>query len=753
MFRTIRDFFLNSIRNKLLLALGGLALIPLVILGYVALRSAETALKERALSQVEAVGSLQRDRIIDLYQGSYRTSLEAIVASDEVISLVKQINQRQGVKEDLQAELKSRLEKLAQHLPGFFNAHFCDARGTVVADTLSKGKSQIGWNKADDLYFTGAMAAQGKLFVKPIYKSSSGNVGTAVSMAIVDPKDRSYLGVAVIRLTEAELQRTLMLGNSLGESGQAILVNKEGATISQRSTSFDNKSSSQGIKLALDKQTGVALYANQLGNPVLGYYSWVPEINMGLLAEIDENEAFAAIMRLRLIVVGAVIVAAGLVALAGYFLTRSLTQQANHLMNTFAMIGIGDFKARASVTTSDELGNVAFSLNAMLDNLTSLMQSREERDAIQANISKLLEEVSGVAEGDLTHEADVTAEVTGAIADSFNYMIEQLRKIIGSVQDVTLQVSQAATDIHSQAEDLARGSETQSLQIVNTSAAIDDMVQSIQQVSENAVLSSTVAQQARASAGLGSQSVQNTIEGMNRIRDQVQETAKRIKRLGESSQEIGQIIQLIEDIADRTSILALNASIQAAMAGEAGRGFAVVAEEVERLAIRSTDATKKIAGLVKTIQSETNEAVAAMEKNINEVVDGSKLANQAGQALTEIEAVSNRLAEIIESISQNSRQQARSSEALAKSMNEISQITQLTASGNKQAALAVSGLASLADELRSSVSTFRMPGRESINSDNFRASFHDPKSFGGASGSWPTVATTNLSDTPRPFQK
>jgi twitching motility protein PilJ len=228
-----------------------------------------------------------------------------------------------------------------------------------------------------------------------------------------------------------------------------------------------------------------------------------------------------------------------------------------------------------------------------------------------------------------------------------------------------------------------------------------------------------------ANARQGADAVNNTIEGMNRIRDQVQETAKRIKRLGESSQQIGEIVQLIDDIADRTSILALNASIQAAMAGEAGRGFAVVAEEVERLAERSTNATKKIAGLVKAIQSETNEAVTAMEEGTREVVEGSKLANQAGQALSEIQNVSGRLAELIQSISQASRQQARVSESVAKSMTQISEVTQQTAAGNKQAAVSVNSLASLADELRSSVSTFRLPGMNTLHEGQVAPSLHD----------------------------
>jgi methyl-accepting chemotaxis protein len=401
-------------------------------------------------------------------------------------------------------------------------------------------------------------------------------------------------------------------------------------------------------------------------------------------------------------------------------IVRGFTRQISAMQELSGQLGTGNYQARAAVITRDELGNVAGSFNAVLDNILSLIQSREERDQIQASITKLLDEVSGVAHGDLTKEAEVTADVTGAIADSFNYMIEQLRQIIGNVQEATVQVSTSANQIQAAAEQVAQGSDAQAEQIGQTSAAIDEMAVSIQQVSENAALSATVAQQALAGAKQGSDAVRNTIQGMNRIRDQVQETAKRIKRLGESSQEIGQIIQLIDDIADRTSILALNASIQAAAAGEAGRGFAVVAEEVERLAERSTEATKKIATLVKTIQGETGEAVAAMEKGIHEVVDGSKLANQAGKALDEIEAVSNHLAELIGSISLTSQQQARGSEALAKSMGAIAQSTQQAAAGTKQAAESVSQLAVLADELRASVSTFQLPdGKGPAADDSF----------------------------------
>jgi twitching motility protein PilJ len=379
-------------------------------------------------------------------------------------------------------------------------------------------------------------------------------------------------------------------------------------------------------------------------------------------------------------------------------------------MDLFGRIGVGEFDARVEVTSGDELGEMSNSLNAMLDNTLDLIQTREQRDSMQSSVVKLLDEVGGVADGDLTVEAEVTSDITGAIADSFNMMIVQLREIIQDVQEATLEVSSSANEIRATTEHLSKGSEAQAAQISGTSSAIEDMASSIQQVSENAATSAQVGEQALVNAQQGILAVQNTMEGMTRIRDQVQETAKRIKRLGESSQEIGDIVQLIGDIADRTSILALNASIQAAMAGDAGQGFAVVAEEVERLAERSTEATKQIDTLIRTIQNETNEAVAAMESTTNEVVEGSLLAEEAGQALSEIGTVSGRLQELIQSISMASQQQARGSEELAHSMVEIAEVTQQTAVGTKQAAVSINTLATLADELRASVSAFKLPG-------------------------------------------
>jgi methyl-accepting chemotaxis protein len=413
---------------------------------------------------------------------------------------------------------------------------------------------------------------------------------------------------------------------------------------------------------------------------------------------------------------------AGLTFVVGYFTIRSVTRQITSITDLLTQIGIGNFAARAEVLSRDELGRVAQSLNAMLDNTLRLIQSEQERDAIQASIKKLLDEVSGVATGDLSVEAEVGTDFTGAIADSFNFMISQLREIVANVQEATQQVTTSASTIQQSTEQLSRGSEAQVSQIVQTSHSIDEIAKSIQMVAASTQQSATVASEARTSARRGTEMVHNTIGAMDRIRNQVQETSKRIKRLGESSQEIGEITQLIGDIADRTSILALNASIQAAMAGEAGQGFAVVAEEVERLAERANNATKQIETLVKTIQTDTNEAVSAMEESTREVVEGSKLAQQAGQTLNEIDNVSNRLAELIQTISSATKDQARGADALTRSMNEINAVTQQTAQGTKQAATSVSKLARLADALRVSVANFKLPSHSSAseNSTLFR---------------------------------
>jgi twitching motility protein PilJ len=341
-----------------------------------------------------------------------------------------------------------------------------------------------------------------------------------------------------------------------------------------------------------------------------------------------------------------------------------------------------------------------------------LRETAEKNERNQTAIMRLLDEIEDLADGDLTVAASVTEDFTGAIADSINYSIDQLRELVATINLTAEQVFGAVKDTQTTATQLAAASEHQALQIAAASNAIHDMSASIEQVSANASQSFSVAERSVAIANKGNQVVHNTINGMDNIRDQIQDTSKRIKRLGESSQEIGDIVSLIDDIADQTNILALNAAIQASMAGDAGRGFAVVADEVQRLAERSSSATKQIETLVRAIQNDTNEAVISMEQTTTEVVRGARLAQDAGVALEEIEGVSKVLAALIESITNAAQQQAALGQQISETMTVIQQTTTQTTSGTAATAQSMGNLAKMASEMRRSVSGFTLPTRD-----------------------------------------
>ncbi len=332
-------------------------------------------------------------------------------------------------------------------------------------------------------------------------------------------------------------------------------------------------------------------------------------------------------------------------------------------------------------------------------------QNRRNQDAIL----RLLDELGNLAEGDLTVQASVTEDITGAIADSVNYAIEALRDLVSTINNTSELVASAVQETSAIADRLAKSSEIQSRQIENASATVMQMAQSMDDVSSKTAASAEVAEKSVGIAHEGGDRVRRTIHGMNTIREHIQDTSKRIKRLGESSQEIGDIVALINDIADQTNILALNAAIQASAAGDAGRGFAVVADEVQRLAERSSNATKRIETLVKTIQADTNEAVISMEKSTAEVVSGAGLAEKAGEALEEIEKVSANLAELIDEISKSAGQVSEMASRVSGAMISINEITGQTAESSVATASAIGKLNQLAQELRQSVAGFRLP--------------------------------------------
>lgn len=404
-------------------------------------------------------------------------------------------------------------------------------------------------------------------------------------------------------------------------------------------------------------------------------------------------------------------------------LSGSLTTTVDDLLITMDRVAHGDFTARTNIHTGDEFEKLGNRFDEMIRRLSALIETEAERDSMQKQLTNLLVVVSNSAEGDFTQRATVTEGALGALADSFNLMVDDLGRLIKEVQSVAQQVSESAKEILVSTEEMAHGAEEQSIQVTNASAAVEEMAASIRQVANNADSAAEAASKAAEVAQSGGNTVLETIEGMRRIRQTVQESAQKIKSLGESSIEIGKIVQVIDEIASQTNLLALNATIEAARAGEAGRGFAVVADQVRELAERSAKATNDIGQLVQTIQAETQEAVHAMEKGSAEVEKGTKLADEASQALEKIRAVVQQSTELIQEISLAAKQQDIASAGVVMAMNEVSQIAKQSLIGSRQSAASATDLVEVTKRLAQSVSRFKLPGGSSV-SDEAMGSFY-----------------------------
>ena len=378
------------------------------------------------------------------------------------------------------------------------------------------------------------------------------------------------------------------------------------------------------------------------------------------------------------------------------------------LMLASLLLALGGIAGLLYVYLQDQRQRAAVSDAQREEAERQQQESKRVNDANQAAILRLMNELQTVAEGDLTQQATVTEDITGAIADSVNYTVEELRTLVSQVQGTVSRVTDTTQQVEATSTELLAASDEQLREIRETGESVLLMAGRINEVSVQATQSAQVARQSLLAAESGLHAVQNAIGGMNQLRDQIQDTSKRIKRLGESSQEIGEITELISDITEQTNVLALNAAIQAASAGEAGRGFSVVAEEVQRLAERSGEATKQIAALVRTIQTDTQDAVAAMERSTQGVVEGARLSDNAGTALVEIDRVSRRLAELIESISGETQREAQSANIVAANIQHIFAVTEQTGEGTRSTAQLVRELSRSAEELRASVARFKI---------------------------------------------
>jgi len=405
------------------------------------------------------------------------------------------------------------------------------------------------------------------------------------------------------------------------------------------------------------------------------------------------------------------IIIAGVVALAMtivlFWRLGTISAPLNELAAFSERLAAGDAKARVDIQTGDEFGYIADNLNRAVAKVSKASVNQEASESLQRSITDLLAVINQVARGDLTLRGKVTNDALGNVSDSINYMLDNFTKVLERVRKAAMEVAVSANNILLAADEMQAGATQQDQEITNTSSAVEELTVSMKQVSNNAEASAEAARRALDAAEQGNRAVRDTLEGMQRIRASVQATAKKIKSLGDRSLEISEIINVINDITEQTNLLALNAAIEAARAGEAGRGFAVVADEVRKLAEHSRSATKDIAALIKAIQAETNEAVVVMEDGTKEVEGGAQLADQAGRALDAISSVVRQSAELVQEISLASKQQVRGTEGVAHAMQIISGITRQTSQGTRGTVATVSQLVKLSDQLNEALAQFR----------------------------------------------
>ncbi len=612
---------------------------------------------------------------------------------------------------------------------GYYDIYVIDSHGDVIYTVA--GEKDLGTNLRTGDYRDTSLARvfkesmQGKTTIVDFeeYEPSGGEPALFISSPVL--YNNEVIGVVAEQISIVEMNQ--ILANQipmLGETGDIYLVGSDNL---MRSDSRFEKGSTILRRIVDTEATkggkDSGQYVGYRDTEVLGSYSPIhiaPDIvdipheehdaasllTFQLITEQDYDEALIAMRELLVMGVIAVFGMLLLSAGAAFIYATRFARPIRELADVTSKVQMGDYTVRSKVKTHDELQVLGDSLNAMLDRITNLIQTEDAKTALDKSMFELLMITSAAAEGDFTKRAEVTADAVGSLADSFNQMSEQLSNLINQVNATSTRVVSASSEIIATTDQMSRSSETQAEQIANVSSAVEEMSISIAQVSENAGATATAAGRASEVASEGERKVAQSVEAVLNIRSTVQDAADRIKALGESSIEIGEIIEVIDDIATQTNLLALNAAIEAARAGEAGRGFTVVADEIRRLAERSAKATKDIAALIQGIQAETAEAVRTMELSTQQVEEGAKLSEEAGQALSEITENVNISAQLIQEISLASQQQSKGAEGVVAAMEDISEVTRQNLVGVTQSTQAAQDLGSISEELLTTMTLF-----------------------------------------------
>ncbi len=447
-----------------------------------------------------------------------------------------------------------------------------------------------------------------------------------------------------------------------------------------------------------DRVTDIMDIASPISRGTLG------TVHVGLNVSLLKDK----LRNILTIIMAVGIVSLGILSVVTLVVSAIIISPVRDLTRVAEALGRGDLSKKATLRTRDELGQLGETLNRTIDRLQGLIQTESDRDKMQHQVMDLLSVVSTAAEGDLTVKAEVTADALGSVADAFNLMITGLTTLVTQASDVAFEIQRSTSEILKSSDRMRRGAEQQAVQIRNASDAVSAMSHAIQRMTENASAATDAAHKATQAAVKGGASVVETIKGMQRIRATVQSTSKKIKGLGERSLEIGAIIEVINEIATQTNLLALNAAIEAARAGEQGKGFAVVADEVRKLAERAARATKDITGLIKGIQLETSEAVTVMEEGTREVEEGTRLADQAGAALREIEQIVKQSAALVIDITRSASEQVKVTETMVSSMDGISRVTQETTLGVQDTVNTIGKLAELTKRLTDAIGRFKL---------------------------------------------